>query len=71
LGNLDADFETTYSLHKKESGVYAFVIKGDVTINNIALNERDGLGITEAEIINIRANSNTELLLIEVPMNFN
>jgi len=70
LGTLDAGFETTYAFHKKESGVYAFVIKGDVTINDIALNERDGLGITEVENLTIKADSNTELLLMEVPMSF-
>lgn len=68
LGNLGKGLVTKYDLHKKESGVYAFVIKGDVTINGIALNERDGLGITEAETLDIKADNNTELLLIEVPM---
>lgn len=68
LGNLDKDFTTTYQLNKPENGVYAFVIKGDVSINDIQLNERDGLGITEATTLNIKADSNTELLLIEIPM---
>lgn len=68
LGNLDKDFTTTYQLNKPENGVYAFVIKGDVSINDIQLNERDGLGITEATTLNIKAESNTELLLIEIPM---
>ena len=57
-----------YHLHKKESGVYAFVIKGDVSINGVALNERDGLGITEVETLNITADNDAELLLMEVPM---
>ena len=68
LGNLGKGFESTYTLHKKESGIYAFVIKGDVTINDIALNQRDGLGITGIETLNIHADSEAELLLIEVPM---
>jgi quercetin 2,3-dioxygenase len=68
LGNIDKGLVTNYTLHKKESGVYAFVIKGNVSINGIALNQRDGLGITEVEILNIKADSNAELLLIEVPM---
>lgn len=68
LGNLDKDFTTTYQLNKPENGVYAFVIKGDVSINDVQLNERDGLGITEATTLNIKADSNTELLLIEIPM---
>ena len=68
LGNLSKDFTTTYQLNKPENGVYAFVIKGDVSINDVQLNERDGLGITEATTLNIKADSDTELLLIEIPM---
>ena len=68
LGNFDNGVASTYSLNKPENGVYAFVIKGDVTINGIALNERDGLGVTETETLNIIADNNAELLLIEVPM---
>ncbi len=68
LGNLGKGFETTYQTHLPENGIYAFVIKGDVTINGIALNERDGLGITETEALNITADNDAELLLMEVPM---
>ncbi len=68
LGNFDKGVTSTYNVNKLENGVYAFIIKGDVTINEIALNERDGLAITESEILNITANSNAEVLLIEVPM---
>jgi redox-sensitive bicupin YhaK (pirin superfamily) len=68
LGTFGKGFESSYSLHKKENGVYVFVTKGDVTVNGIALNSRDGLGITEAETLNIKADSDTEFLLIEVPM---
>ncbi|TXT29288.1 MAG: pirin, partial [Chitinophagaceae bacterium] len=45
-----------------------FVIKGDVTINGIAINQRDGLGIYETDLLNITADSDAELLLIDVPM---
>lgn len=71
LGNLGKGLVTKYNFHKNGNGVYAFVIKGDVTINGTTLNERDGLGITEAETLDIKADSNTELLLIEVPMKHN
>ena len=48
--------------------MYIFIIKGDVTINGISINERDGLGITESETFNIKADTDTELLLMEIPM---
>jgi redox-sensitive bicupin YhaK (pirin superfamily) len=68
LANLSKDFTTTYALHKSENGVYAFLIKGDVTINGIELNERDGLGIDGTGELAIQASTDAELLLIEIPM---
>jgi quercetin 2,3-dioxygenase len=68
LTNLDKDKELHYILKNKENGVYAFLLDGDVTINDIVLNRRDGLGISETEELKIKANSNAELLLMEVPM---
>ena len=46
----------------------AFVIEGNVTIENQSLNKRDGMGLWEVEKINIKSNTNSELLLIELPM---
>jgi quercetin 2,3-dioxygenase len=68
MGHLDAGFETTYKLKLEGNGVYAFVIEGDVTINGQPLNRRDGLGIENTESLSIRADSNAQLLLMEVPM---
>jgi len=68
LGNFDAAQTTSYTLHNAKSGVYVFVIKGGVTVNGIALEERDGLGITESDVLNITADTDTEFLLMEVPM---
>jgi quercetin 2,3-dioxygenase len=70
LGRLDKNFSTDYALHKKGNGVYAFVIKGDVTVDGNALNERDGLGIWNTDKISVKSNSqDAEVLLMEVPMN--
>lgn len=68
LGKLDKDFAVSYDFKKKENGVYAFVIEGNVTINGQKLNRRDGLGITDIDKLDITADSDTELLLMEVPM---
>ncbi|RKS95501.1 hypothetical protein BC952_1189 [Flavobacterium limicola] len=69
IGKFDKDFSTSYELKKPGNGIYAFVLKGDFTIGNIALNERDGLGIWDTNTIKITANSaNAEILLMEVPM---
>lgn len=69
LGQFDKNFSIDYAIRKKGNGVYAFIIKGDVTINGINLNERDGFGIWDTDEISLKANSqNAEVLLLEVPM---
>ena len=69
LGRFDKDFTTSYTIKKPGNGIYAFVIKGDITIGGIALNERDGLGIWDTAAMDIVANSqDAEVLLMEVPM---
>ncbi len=69
MGTFDKGFSTDYEIKKKGNGVYAFVLKGDITIDGQSLNERDGLGIWDTDKIKITANSSdAELLLMDVPM---
>ena len=68
LGKLDKGFTTKYSLKNQENGVYVFVVDGNVTIDGQALQRRDGLGITKATELNIKADSDAEILLMEVPV---
>ncbi|KGO91630.1 pirin [Flavobacterium subsaxonicum WB 4.1-42 = DSM 21790] len=69
MGKFDEGFTTEYALKKPGNGIYAFVLKGNVTIGDIALNERDGLGIWNTTAIDITAKSqDAEILLMEVPM---
>lgn len=69
LGKFDAGFSTEYGIKKKGNGVYAFIIKGDITIDGQTLNERDGLGIWDTDKIKITANTqDAEVLLMDVPM---
>lgn len=68
LGKVDAGFETTYTLKNPENGLYIFIIEGDVTIDSQDLNKRDAIGITDAIDVKIKATTNAEILLMEVPM---
>src|SRR5476651_2095481 len=68
LGKFSKDLSVTYDLHKEENGVYVFVLNGNVTVNEQALETRDGLGVSETKSINIKADTDAEILLIEVPM---
>ena len=70
LGKFDKDFTINYAIKKKGNGVYAFILKGDISINGQLLNERDGFGIWETDNISLEVISqDTEILLMEVPMN--
>lgn len=69
LGKFEKGAMTEYTLNKPGNGVYAFVIEGEVTINEQRLNRRDGLGIWDVSKLSVVADSAAELLLIEVPMN--
>jgi hypothetical protein len=68
LGSLEKGFSTNHKLNKKGNGIYAFVINGEVTISGQKLSRRDGFGVWDTESIDITADSNAELLLMEVPM---
>lgn len=69
LGNLKSNFSTSYSLKKAGNGVYAFVIDGNVTINDQSLYKRDAIGIWDIDKLDISAGTDAQILLIEVPMN--
>jgi redox-sensitive bicupin YhaK (pirin superfamily) len=45
-----------------------FVIDGDVTVNGQTLNKKDAVGVYDTDSISIKADSNSEVLLMEVPM---
>ncbi len=68
IGKLDRAAKYTYELKDKNNGVYAFIISGDASINGEKLNNRDGLGISETDKLEITADSDVEILLIEVPV---
>jgi len=68
MGNLDKEVTVNYNLKKEGNGVYAFVLKGDVSINEQPLNTRDGFGISGVNELTITADSEAEILLMEVPM---
>ncbi|MEI6412625.1 MAG: pirin family protein [Bacteroidota bacterium] len=69
LGTLDKGFSTNYKVNLAGNGVYAFVLSGNVTLNGQTLGPRDGYGIWNTDQFDLQADSNAEVLLMEVPMN--
>lgn len=70
LGKFNADFTQTYTLNKKNNGVYIFVLKGQIKVNGELLETRDGFGIWETDSFDVTSISDAEFLLMEVPMEF-
>ena len=68
MGDLSEDWEGSYELKDTKNGVYFFVIEGSVTVAGQKLNRRDGLGVSETESIDLKTDSVTKLLVMEIPM---
>ncbi|MBK9505448.1 MAG: pirin family protein [Bacteroidetes bacterium] len=72
LGKFDNGIVTDYTLNDKTNGVYFFVLNGSVKINEQLLNKRDGYGVWDITSLKITSNEpNTEILVMEVPMQLN
>jgi len=68
LGKFDKGVTAQYKLNKAGNGIYAFVLSGDAEITDNALGARDAMGIWDTNEIPVKATTDTEILLMEVPM---
>lgn len=68
LGDLDEGTSIVYIIKKSGNGVYVFVLKGKVFANQQLLTSRDGYGVWDTDKITFKADAQTELLILEVPM---
>ncbi|MEZ4803036.1 MAG: pirin family protein [Gelidibacter sp.] len=58
-----------YKPKSKNHGVYVLNIHGKLSIDKNELQQRDAIGVSETDSFTIVSNEDSELLLIEVPMN--
>jgi redox-sensitive bicupin YhaK (pirin superfamily) len=68
LGKFDKEVRTNYKINKSGNGVYAFIIEGTAEIAGQTLEKRDGFGIWNVDDFEIKAEKNSRILLMEVPM---
>ncbi|HMQ47714.1 MAG TPA: pirin family protein [Saprospiraceae bacterium] len=68
LADFDAGISQEYPIKKAGNGVYIFVLKGDITVNEQLLQTRDGLGVWDTDKITITSESQAEFLVMDVPM---
>lgn len=68
LSDFDANFSKKLSLKKEGNGFYIMNIKGEIEVNGEKLEKRDAIGIWEINEFEIKANSNSKFLVMEIPM---
>ena len=69
LGNFDGGSTISYSLKKPESGVYLFLISGELEIGDEKLNQRDGLCIEQiGGPIDMKTTKPSKILVMEIPV---
>ncbi|WP_271765057.1 pirin family protein [Aquimarina algiphila] len=68
IGKFEKGNSISYELKNPNNGVYAFILEGDMNIEGQSLNKRDGFGVWDTTKINIIADSESKILLMEVPM---
>jgi redox-sensitive bicupin YhaK (pirin superfamily) len=69
IGKFNADQTINYSIKHKGNGAYVFIIDGETSIAEQQLGKRDAMGVWETDQFELKIKSNSEVLIIEVPMN--
>lgn len=68
MADMDHNTTLTYDFKGTETGLYLFVLEGEVTVLDESLSRRDAIGITDISTVTITASKDSSLLLMEVPM---
>lgn len=68
MGKFEPGKKDSYTIKKASNGVYVFVIEGEVEVNGQKLSKRDGFGIWNISELQFSSISNSQVLLMEVPM---
>ncbi len=68
MGNWDKQHEEIYQLHGSGQGVYVFLLEGELSVDGRMMNRRDGMGISGKSSIQLKAQEDSKVLLIEIPM---
>ena len=72
ISRIDLDANNSFEYRPKSDGhgVYVMLISGQAEIGGQELNQRDALGVWETDAFELKAEEDSEILLVEVPMNF-
>ncbi len=67
-GRFSRDMQQEIDLSSSQQGIYLFVLEGAAEVAGESLGHRDAIGISAVESIQIEAKENSDILIIEVPM---
>lgn len=68
IGNFDANKTIDFKLNDAAHGIYVFLLEGEIKVGETLLSEKDAIGIWDAESVQMTTNSNSKILVVEVPM---
>ncbi len=71
IGELEEGHVEKYKINSLDNGIYIFVIEGNITVDLNQLNRRDAISITEAQEVTITSDTQSNVLIIEVPLKLN
>lgn len=66
---LEHGHSLSLNMKSANNGFYVFVVHGEIEVANMKLETRDACGISETEHVDIKSIRNSEIIIIEVPMN--
>jgi hypothetical protein len=69
MGAFKAGSSQEYQLKKQGNGIYLMLVEGQIKIGDQLLTQRDAIGISQTNQIQIEIEANAKILVIEVPMN--
>lgn len=67
-GKFDAGQTIDYKMYREGTGVYIFLIEGEIKVGDTVLSRRDGMGVYDTDSLSIETQKESHILLIEVPM---
>ncbi len=70
MGEFTQEQTVVHKLHKEENGLFVFVLEGSAHAAGELLDRRDAIGVYDIAELEITAQSDSKILLIEVPMQF-
>jgi redox-sensitive bicupin YhaK (pirin superfamily) len=70
MAEIDEKTSLNYTLKDPSNGVYFMIVHGELKINDQQLNQRDALGVWNTTTVSITTKTNSKIVAIEVPMEF-